>query len=190
MSFCHHQWKEESSCSDGAVLIVGLTFRLGLRKNVDLASDCPCWAGKKRLSVTAHKTLPFPQPFSLLSVRKWHLYSPSIQQKAPPPHFILGRRSSKNNKQLNVAVGFGNDSSSELKDRPGYFLMNNNIYRRPFTLRCFTNYKHTLPYHRMGETANFRDSAGKIPQPAQCRKTPTCQIAKGKAALHAGRGCC
>lgn len=129
----------------------------------------------------AHKTLPFPQAFPLLSVRRWHLYSHSIQNKAPPPHFILGRRSSKNNKQLSVAVGFGKDSSSQLKDRPSYSLMNNSIYRRPFTPRCSTNHKHTLPHHRTGETANFKVSAGKIPQPAQCRET-----AKGKAVLHTG----
>lgn len=35
MNLCHHQCKGESSCSDGAVLIVGLSFRLGLRKNVE-----------------------------------------------------------------------------------------------------------------------------------------------------------
>lgn len=85
-----------------------------------------------------------------------------------------------------MLVGLRKDSSSELKDRPDYSLISNSIYRRPFTLRCFTNYKHTWPHHRKGEAANFKVSAGKIPQPAQCRDTATCQIAKGKAVLHTG----
>lgn len=54
--------------------------------------------------------------------------------------------------------------------------MNNSIYRRPFTPRCFANYKHTSPHHRTCKTASFKVSAGKIPHTAHCRERFTCQI--------------
>lgn len=66
--------------------------------------------------------------------------------------------------------------------------MKNSIYRRPFTPRCFTNYKHTSPHHRTGKTANFKVSAGKIPHTAHCRERFTCQIPKGKAVLRTREG--
>lgn len=66
--------------------------------------------------------------------------------------------------------------------------MNNSIYRRPFTLRCFTNNKRTSPHHRSGKTANFKVSAGKIPHTAHCRERFTCQTPKGKAVLRTREG--
>jgi len=66
--------------------------------------------------------------------------------------------------------------------------MNNSIHRRPFTPRCFTNYKHTSPHHRMGKTTNFKVSTGKIAHTAHCRERFTCQIPTGKAALRTREG--
>lgn len=59
--------------------------------------------------------------------------------------------------------------------------MNNSVYRRPLTPRCFANYKHTVPHHRVGKAANFKVSAEKIPHTAHCREQFTFQIPRGLA---------